>query len=349
MNKFGIPIQYKIIIIVSIILFFIVVYFVGGGSKTFKLFQPQGSVSDADEEEELLDIDYNDKFLEEMSGGYTGAPKLVQSDDKVFYIPPEYCDGRYLRNFRVIGVNQSKAEEKTVVKGDETVTEYNGAVVVYGFQTTYREDYGPDYNFDYEPYEYTMEYDTSDSYFENMMKDATNFAKGEDVITINDYDEKYSADSDITIDPDDIKTEKDPKAVDDSDFRVATVVMEHEIGKDYCKILYCDADSAKVSDLGIGNYNLVTNLNDSALTVCYNNKMYVYNFDEDEHSYGSKERYSYSLDEFFNSITYKNVMQGAGYSSANFDVKMTISYWDCSKGWVNNYLRRSEGCKCQIP
>ncbi len=344
------PLEEKIILYACIILFFAVVYFAGGGSKTIGKYLPQGKPTSGtgEEEEELIDIKYNDEFLKELSGGYAGAPRLVASDDKVFYIPPEYCDGDYLRNFRVIGINQSRAEEKAIPDGDGTVMEYSGAVVVYGFQTTYRTDYGSDYNFNNDPYGITMEYDTSNSYFENLMNDISENLNSDGVTPINDYDEKYAEDKiedfdnpqiEADVDPENIKTEDNPAAVDDSEFRVATVVMEHEIGKDYCKILYCDADSCKVKDLGAGDYNLVTNMNDSALTVCYNQYMYVYNFDENDRSYASKERYSYSLREFFESSTYRNTMQGAGYASSTYDVEMDIEYSDCSDGWVNNYLK----------
>lgn len=348
-NNNGIPPEYKLVIALGIIIFFAVVYFAGGGSRTLKLYMPLGNVTSSSEEaEKLIEVNYNDEMLEDLSGGYTGAPKLVTSDDKVFFIPPEYCDGDYLRNFRVIGVNQSRAEEKVVKKGDETVSEYNGAVVVYGFQTTYREDYGKNYNFDYTPYDLTMDYDTSNSYFENMMRDVSNNLNNTGVASINGYDEKYASDDEQETEEEqrdiseNIKTEKNPNAVDDSDFRVATVVMEHEIGKDYCTILYCDADSCTVKDLGAGPYNLVTNLNDSALTVCYNNNMYVYSFDEDARSYASKERYAYSLDEFQKSTTFLNTMQGAKYATSTYEVIMDIEYSDWSKGWVYNYLKNMQ-------
>lgn len=339
MDKLDIPIQYKAIIATCIILFFLVVYFAGGSSRALRMYLPQGDVTPTEEEEELLDIEYNNQFLEELSGGYAGAPKLVASDDKVFYIPPEYCDGSYLRNFRVIGVNRSQAEEKTVKKGDKEVTEYNGAVVVYGFQTTYKEDYGSNYNFSRDPYEYTMDYDTSNSYFEKMMQDMLDKAEGiqSDVLTT---EETTEVTTDIDFDMNSARIKKNPDAVDDTDFRVATVVIEHEIGKDYCNILYCDADSCTVKDLGIGSFNLITDMNDTALTVCYNNNMYVYNFDDNTRSYSGKDRYVYSLDEFFDSSTFKNTMQGAGYVKSTYDVIMDFEYSNCSDGWVDTYLSK---------
>ncbi len=334
-----IPPQYKVIIVVSILAFFLVLYLVGGGSKTFKMYKPSGNVTEAsDDEEQLIDIEYSDEFLKDISGGYAGAPKLVASDDNVFFIPPEYCDGDYLRNFRVIGVNQSRAEAKTIKKGDETIDQYTGAVVLYGFQTTYREDYGKDYNFTKPPYDLNMTYDTSNSYFANMMKDATSVASGDGVVSINDYNAEYS-DEPPKVDPKDIETKINPEAVDDTNFRVATVVMEHEIGKDQCKILFCDPDSATVNKLGMGKYNLVTNVNDDALSVCYNDKLYVYHFDETNKTYAASERYCYSLDEFYDSSTYRNTLQKVGLATATYDLSMDITYDSSSERWVNNYMK----------
>lgn len=208
------PLEYKLIILVCVIIFFLLLFFSGSSGKTLSMYKPQGDVKEEDEEQ-LLDINYNDKFLEELSGGYAGAPKMVASDDKVFYIPPEYCDGNYLRNFRVIGINQSKAVEKTVKKGDEEVIEYDGAVVVYGFQTTYREDYGPDYNFNQDPYEYIMKYDTSNSYFETMMKDMIENAenRGHSVLTTEAATETTT---EIDFDMNNANITKNSNAVDDS-------------------------------------------------------------------------------------------------------------------------------------
>lgn len=320
-------------IIIGVLALILVLSIFCGGSAVINNYTPDGG--DANTGEELKKITYNYDVLDEVTGGYSGPPKLVASDDKVFYIPQEYCDGSYLKNFRVIGINQSNAKISRDAQGN--VTDYTGAVVLYGFQTTYREDYGKDYDFDYEPYDYNAEYNVVDSYFKDVVLgqgDSEKYGSSESENYTNS-DEGTETTSISLYMPGSVETKKNEKAVDDSDFKVATVVMEHEIGKDECKILYCDADSCTVSDLDVGKYNLVTNLNDSALTVCYNEKIYVYSFNENESSYGSNEVYYYKLQDLFNSITFKNTLSDIGYCNVEYNVTGNVAFDTSEKGWVN--------------
>lgn len=335
-------------IIIYLLVFFLILSIFCGGSAVLRNYTPESlSVS---EDDGLEDITYNDDVLNEVTGGYSGPPKLVASDDRVFYIPPEYCDGGYLKNFRVIGINQSKAN---ITDGKDGIKSYNGAVVLYGFQTTYREDYGRNYNFDYEPYDFEAEYNTVNSYFKDVVlgqgkneNDESN-KNTENTGSNNEGSKNSTNTGEITetttfeiFNPISVTTKKNKAAIDDSEFKVATVVMEHEIGKNECKILYADADACKVKDLDVGKYNLVTNLNDSALTVCYNENMYVYNFDEENKTYGSNDIYSYKLQDLFNSITFKNTMADAGYCNVSYDIVGDISYSGSSDGWVDVWLSK---------
>ncbi len=331
----------KVKIIAGILALILLLSLFGLGSDVIDNYTPDGGVV-VSPGGDIKEIEYNYDVLDNVTGGYSGPPKLVASDDKVFYIPPEYCDGSYLKNFRVIGINQSNA--KITKDGQGNITDYEGAVVLYGFQTTYREDYGTDYDFEYEPYDYNVEYDVVDSYFNDVILgkgDADKYKTEETEGGLNGENVSGSIENSTETTtfnlfmPGTVSTKENKDAVDDSDFKVATVVMEHEIGKDQCKILYCDAGSATVSDLDVGKYNLVTNLNDSALTVCYNENMYVYSFNEEDSSYGSNEVYYYKLQDLFNSITFKNTLSDAGYCNVSYSVKGDISVEQSDDGWVN--------------
>lgn len=322
----------KFKIILGIVIYVLVLSILSGGSDVVKNYVPSGKPSTAvDDTKEIV---YNKDVLNEVTGGYSGPPKLVKSDDRVFYIPPEYCDGQYLKNFRVIGINQSNAKITEDKEGN--ITDYSGAVVLYGFQTTYREDYGNNYDFDYVPYDYDTEYEVVDDYF----TDSVNKLVDKDEEDNKDNKEATEETTFAVSNPLNVQSKKNKKAIDDSDFKVATVVMEHEIGKDECKILYCDADSCTVKDLDVGKYNLVTNLNDSALTVCHNEKIYVYSFNNKECSYGTNEVYYYSLNDLFDSITFKNTLADIGYCSVNYKVVGDLGYSDSSDGWVSVWLSK---------
>lgn len=316
----------KFKIALGIVLTVLTISLLSGGSDVIKNYTPPEGGASVQEEEEK--IEYNYDVLNQVTGGYSGPPKLVASDDRVFYIPPEYCDGEYLKNFRVIGINQSNAKITKDAKGN--ITDYSGAVILYGFQTTYRADYGANYDFDYEPYDYDVEYEVVDDYFNNVV-----LGKGEKTDTEDSTETTTAAEDNIRL-----KVKENKKTVNDSDFKVATVVMEHEIGKDECKILYCDADACTVADLDVGKYNLVTNLNDSALTVCHNEKILVYSYNENAKSYGSNEVYYYKLQDLFNSITFKNTLADIGYCRVAYDVTGDISYSNTSAGWVDTWLSK---------
>lgn len=320
----------KAYIIIGLLVLILLLSIFCGGSAVIRNYTPDGGYVKKDDE--LKEITYNYDVLDQVTGGYSGPPKLVASDDKVFYIPPEYCDGSYLKNFRVIGINQSNAKITKDAKGN--ITDYKGAVILYGFQTTYREDYGKNYNFDYEPYDYDAEYEVVDSYFKDVVLGQGDAEKYE---TSEDGTEGTSVSLYM---PGSIDFTENEDAVDDSDFKVATVVMEHEIGKDECKILYCDADSCTVKDLDVGKYNLVTNLNDSALTVCYNENIYVYSFNTKDSSYGSNEVYYYKLQDLFDSITFKNTLADIGYCNVEYNVTGNVSFNSYSTGWVETWISK---------
>lgn len=325
----------KFKVALGIVIVVLLVSLISGGSAVIKNYTPPDSASENVTADDSGDtIQYNDDVLNAVTGGYSGPPKLVASDDRVFYIPPEYCDGSYLKNFRVIGVNQSKAVITKDEKGN--ISDYSGAVVLYGFQTTYREDYGKNYDFDYEPYDYDVEYKMVD---ENATKDSDTANSADDTqSTDNTQDNTNTTSYSVST-----STKKNPNAVDDSGFKVATVVMEHEIGKDECKILYCDSGSCTVADLDLGKYNLVTNLNDSALTVCHNEKILVYNFNKEQKSYGTNEVYYYKLQDLFDSITFKNTLSDIGYCKVQYNVRGDVSY--SASGWVNTWLSKMEKTK----
>ncbi|MCD8089402.1 MAG: pilin [Clostridiales bacterium] len=324
----------KLITILVIVLLIIVLALFGKGSQLINNYNPSDGVSYSTGIDEDA-ITYNNEVLNEVMGGYSGPPTLVASDDKVFYIPPGYCDGSYLRNFRVIGVNQSTADFTYDSAGD--ITDYSGVVVLYGFQTTYKEDYGSGYDFDYEPYDYDVEYEVVNSFFDDVIiggGDASDYISG-------DGEEDGEVSYDLYL-PGTVTAEKNKNVVDDSEFKVATIVMEHEIGKDECKILYCDADSATVEDLDEGRFNLVTNLSNDALTICFNEKMFVYRYDESACTYGSKDVYYYDLNDFFDSVTYKNSLVEAGYCSVKYNATGIIKFDNndiTKETWVQNWLK----------
>lgn len=309
---------------VAIFLFVYNIFF--GGSVIVDMYAP------SIQEQEIPEIVYNKDALSEITAGYEGEPKLVKSDDKVFYIPPEYCGGHLLKNFRIIGINNSEATEVKNANGD--ITDYTGAVVLYGFQTTYKADYGAEYDFDYEPYDYDVEYEMVDSYFESPFLETKS--------TIKENSEETT---DFALSGGEATFTENEKAVDDSEFRVATIVMEHTIGKDECAVLYCDPNSAKVSDLGAGKFNLVTNLNESALTVCYNDKLFVYGFDEKNKTYANDERYYYKLQDLFDSITFLNIMNSLEYADVGYSISGRIEPEESEKGWANTWIEKMEKYK----
>ncbi|MCC8013980.1 MAG: pilin [Eubacterium sp.] len=341
-------------ITIGFLIFFGVLAIFSGGSQLVNNYSraTAESTTTDDDEEETVVITYNDDIVNEITGGYTGAPTLVNGDDKVFYIPAIYCDGSYLRNFRVIGMNLSRMAKKdtsissTGDGGD--ISDYNGVVILYGFQTTYKEDYG-NYDFDYEPYDYNVEYEVVDSFFDDIVSggaaDATEKYLG-DVDSSDLWNSVGDGSTQVTGASDtlssvigtDVSFEENKDVVDDSGFRVATVVMEHEIGSSNSTILYCDSDSATVEDLDKGGYNLVTDLTDDCLTVCYNNQMYVYSFDESKATYATDDVYYYKIQDLLESSTFLNSMTEAGYCSVNYTATGTINFNESDKGWANTWM-----------
>ncbi|MCD7854494.1 MAG: hypothetical protein LUG66_02630 [Clostridiales bacterium] len=325
---------------IALIIFVVVVALFGSGSQLINNYERVTSETSADDDEdEIVEITYNEDIVNDITGGYTGAPTLVKGDDKVFYIPGEYCDGSYLKNFRVIGMNLSGMKQTNIsTNAGGDIEDYSGVVILYGFQTTYKADYGS-YDFGYEPYDYDVEYEVVDSFFEDLINGSANT-------------EEYLPDSDGTslwesvgegktiksVITNDVEFEENGDVVDDSEFKVATIVMEHEIGKDECKILYCDADSAKLSEVENGEYNLVTNLTDDCLTVCYNEQMYIYSFDEKNATYATNDVYYYKISDLFASSTFKNSMAEAGYCAVEYTVTGDITFDTSGTNWVNNWL-----------
>ncbi|MCD8089320.1 MAG: pilin [Clostridiales bacterium] len=377
--------QAKMYLTIGILIFVAILALFSGGSYLIKNYTRSDDTSTEETDDGTVVITYNEDTVSQITGGYSGAPTLVKSDDKVFYIPPEYCDGSYLRNFRVIGMNLSGIREKTAAeKAAETTTtsstsastsavstssssdtdaetettteeysvnDYVGVVVLYAFQTTYREDYGDDYDFGYEPYDYNVESEVVDSMFEDMINGEADsskyFSEEEDGLSLWDSVESKDADefsvlslvTDNRIDAV-IEATENEDVVDDSEFKVATVVMEHEIGEDECKILYVDSGSARVKDLDNGEFNLVTNLTDDALTVCYNEKMYVYAFNEKNATYGEEEIYYYSISELFDSSTFKNSMAEANYCSVQYNTTGAIGLTYSTSTWWGYWLSK---------
>ena len=121
----------KMYIIIGVLIFIMIVSLFSGGSPILNLYTPGESV-EVEKGEVIPEVKYNADLLSNITSGYRGIPKLVQNDNKVFFIPNEYAGGHLLRNFRIIGVNNSKAVE---MKGDsDDIVDYKGAVILYGFQ-----------------------------------------------------------------------------------------------------------------------------------------------------------------------------------------------------------------------